>query len=298
MKNSSIPFDPYDFERWCAEAIDAQGWTVTETPLTGDQGIDLLVERDSVVVAIQCKATARPAGTASVQQAIAGMHFSNADYSCTISLNGYTPGARALAKKSHTELIDAENIERFSQIFGFSATKGGERSASSLRPKLKYERPEAEERYIKVDFLGESGHHIMKGLEAFVKHDNSSVPGGLIEFYNHNIEHESLNGSGVLSGEEIIFIAKMADLILTQDTEVNDSIIRYCSSHSDPRIKKMLKDNPKTIKYYQLIDKRVAAETQRELAKLIDKAYANIAMMGMFSEAESVDLKFLKIRFD
>ena len=50
-----MPQDGIEFEHWCANQIEAQGWVVSVSKASGDQGVDVVAERDRKRVAIQCK---------------------------------------------------------------------------------------------------------------------------------------------------------------------------------------------------------------------------------------------------
>ena len=43
------------FENHCMEILKKNGWKVKETPITGDQGVDLIASIDNLRICIQCK---------------------------------------------------------------------------------------------------------------------------------------------------------------------------------------------------------------------------------------------------
>ena len=53
--NDFIGSDPIAYEVWCADQLIKSGWSVRLTKRTGDQGIDIVAERDVVKIGIQCK---------------------------------------------------------------------------------------------------------------------------------------------------------------------------------------------------------------------------------------------------
>ena len=61
-----------EFEKYVAARVRQMGWDVSATPATGDFGVDLIAERGSECVAIQCKRHAKPVGVSAVQQVVAG----------------------------------------------------------------------------------------------------------------------------------------------------------------------------------------------------------------------------------
>jgi len=113
-----IPLDGIAFEHWCANQIEAQGWSVAVSKATGDQGIDVLAENGDVRVAIQCKRYSNPIGNKAVQEAFTGAQDVDAGHSCVIGTGGFTPSARSIAAKTGVQLIDADDIGSFSSLFG------------------------------------------------------------------------------------------------------------------------------------------------------------------------------------
>lgn len=292
-----IPEDPWDFERWCAASIESQGWEVTETPVTGDQGIDLLAEREGVFVVVQCKATARPAGTSAVQQAIAGMHFSTADYCCVISRNGFTPGARALAKKSGAELIDASNTPRFSQIFGFIVSESSRRGTSSdtgSRRRLQYESaPQSGEKYF-VEFTGNGDEHLLTGLRSFVNQAPDTLSDTLVSFFKHDIDNQTLVGSGYLTADDISLLLMAADIAFMQDTPVDASIEAFCESRNDPDVTETMKKKPKTVRLYQIIGSNAAKAAQQKFRELEEMTSISRLSLSLFGSTQG-DFSFPKV---
>ena len=83
-----------DFEKYVRNILEQTGFKVKITPSTGDQGVDLIAEFNSVKYAIQCKYYSRPVGNKAVQEVIAGMGFYKCDVACVVSNNTYTEAAR------------------------------------------------------------------------------------------------------------------------------------------------------------------------------------------------------------
>ncbi len=109
-----------EFEIWCAEKIREQGWDVSMTPITGDQGVDLIARRGQTSVAIQCKNYTGAIGNSAVQQIFAGQKHALANFACVIGTGGFTKSAFEIASITKVALINAENICEFSSKFGFN----------------------------------------------------------------------------------------------------------------------------------------------------------------------------------
>lgn len=119
--SNTIPTDGIDFEHWCADQVRRQGWQVVVSQASGDQGVDVIARRNGTKVAIQCKRYSNPIGNKSVQEAFTGAQNENAGYSCVIGTGGFTQAAKQIASNTGVKLIDAADIQSFSNLFGFES---------------------------------------------------------------------------------------------------------------------------------------------------------------------------------
>jgi restriction system protein len=85
-----------EYEHFCRLILEDSGWVVITTPVTGDQGADLIAANDDNVVVIQCKFYSKPVGNKAVQEAYAAKGFQQADYAAVVSNAAFTPSARQL----------------------------------------------------------------------------------------------------------------------------------------------------------------------------------------------------------
>lgn len=122
IKNSTksnhdiISMSPYDYEEYCADILNKNGWTAKATKKSGDQGADVYAERDGISVVIQCKLTNAPVGNKAVQEVISGQKYMAADYAAVVSPAAYTPGARDLAKTAHVLLLGHDDLKDLAHI--------------------------------------------------------------------------------------------------------------------------------------------------------------------------------------
>ena len=86
-----------DYENYIKNRIEEEGFLVKPTPVTGDQGVDLIVHTSSGKVAIQCKYYSSKVGNQAVQEVNAGKEFYNCSYAAVVSNKSYTPAAKKLA---------------------------------------------------------------------------------------------------------------------------------------------------------------------------------------------------------
>lgn len=101
---------PYDFEFKCAETLNQLGWQAHATQASGDQGVDVVAEKDGKKVVIQCKLYSKPVGNKAVQEIYSGKDYYNADYAVVVSNQAYTASARQLAHKCGVVLLSFEDL--------------------------------------------------------------------------------------------------------------------------------------------------------------------------------------------
>lgn len=101
----------YDFEEKCAEELSRVGWSTRVTSGSGDQGIDVLAEKRSVRVVIQCKLYNKPVGNKAVQEAISGKAYEKADYAAVVAPNGFTRSAKELAQRDGVFLLSPKDLK-------------------------------------------------------------------------------------------------------------------------------------------------------------------------------------------
>lgn len=88
----------HDFENWCAEALRNSGFTnVTVTPGSGDQGVDIVAEKDGLRYAVQCKRYNSDLGNTPVQEVFTGARFYNCHVGVVITNRNFTSGAKDAA---------------------------------------------------------------------------------------------------------------------------------------------------------------------------------------------------------
>lgn len=107
-------FDALDFEKKVSTIFQKFGWIVCGTPVTGDQGADVIAQFREDIAVIQCKYYSGSVGNKAVQEVIAARLFYNASMGIVVSRKcKYTKSAIDLAEKSHIILLCESNIENF-----------------------------------------------------------------------------------------------------------------------------------------------------------------------------------------
>lgn len=87
------------------------GYTVKKTSYSGDQGADLIVEKEGLSFAVQCKDSAR-VGNKAVQEVLAAQRFYKTDYAVVVTSGEFTKAARELAATTDAYLIGDAEIEK------------------------------------------------------------------------------------------------------------------------------------------------------------------------------------------
>jgi restriction system protein len=112
----SDDMDPFDYEHLCAQLLVDAGWEAHATKASGDQGADVLAERNGARAVLQCKLYSNPVGNKAVQEAHAARGFYQAKWAVVVSNRTYTPSARELAQSlgvilvHHDELVSLHEV--------------------------------------------------------------------------------------------------------------------------------------------------------------------------------------------
>lgn len=103
----------HDFEYWCADLLKQNGFINVEvTPGSGDQGVDVLAEKDGVRYAVQCKCYAHDLGNTPIQEVESGRIYYGCHVGAVMTNRYFTQGAKELAQKTGTLLWDRDSIEK------------------------------------------------------------------------------------------------------------------------------------------------------------------------------------------
>ena len=98
------------YETLCQNILQAAGWTVTTTPVTGDQGADLIADAGGKRVVIQCKFHSKPVGNKAVQEAFTALGFHGGDHAAVVSNNAFTRSAQQLAQANRVLLLHHDQL--------------------------------------------------------------------------------------------------------------------------------------------------------------------------------------------
>jgi hypothetical protein len=100
-----------EFETHVAKLLRSKGYIVQGTSATGDQGADLLAQKDGRKIVVQAKRYAGAVGNKAIQEVIGAMSYYGADEAWVVTNSTFTPHAKALAQKSGARLFDGFDLK-------------------------------------------------------------------------------------------------------------------------------------------------------------------------------------------
>ncbi len=102
---------PIEYEHKIAQLLQGLGFQTRVTKASGDQGCDVIAEKNGVSFAIQCKLYSTPVGNKAVQEVNAARDFYNKDFGVVVTNSSYTKSARQLAQTSSVILLSDTQLE-------------------------------------------------------------------------------------------------------------------------------------------------------------------------------------------
>lgn len=104
--------DGHAFEYWCADLLRDNGFTnVSVTRGSGDQGVDVLAEKEGIRYAIQCKCYSHDLGNTPVQEINAGRTIYHCHIGAVLTNRHFTKGAKEAAEATGVLLWDRDWIK-------------------------------------------------------------------------------------------------------------------------------------------------------------------------------------------
>jgi HJR/Mrr/RecB family endonuclease len=100
-----------EFEHWIGHYFAQLAYTVTFTPMSGDQGIDVIIEKGGKRIGIQAKCYQGSVGNSAIQEATAGRAFYHLDKAMVITNSFFTFSAQQLAQANDVILWDRELLK-------------------------------------------------------------------------------------------------------------------------------------------------------------------------------------------
>jgi len=110
-----------DFTAWILEKNEY--YSVQLIGGSGDQGVDIIAEKEGCRYAIQCKCYSSNLGNTPIQEVVAGSVFYGCERSAVITNSRFTAGAKALAKANAVLLLDRDDLIRMLERAGGLSSK-------------------------------------------------------------------------------------------------------------------------------------------------------------------------------
>lgn len=107
----------HEFEYWCANLLRCNGFKDVEvTAGSGDQGVDIVAEKDDIRYAIQCKCYSSDLGNTPVQEVWAGKNMYHCQIGVVMTNRYFTKGARDLAGTTGVLLWDRDKLLKMMSV--------------------------------------------------------------------------------------------------------------------------------------------------------------------------------------
>ncbi len=137
MYNNKIDYmTGEDFELYVAQLLGNIGfYNIHTTKGSGDQGVDILAEKEGMKYAFQCKRYDKPVGNNAVQEVFAGKFFYHCHVAIVVTNNYFTKSAKDLANENGVVLWDRNYLQKF---IGTTNGVAIEKSPNSIIEKYYY----------------------------------------------------------------------------------------------------------------------------------------------------------------
>ena len=102
--------DGTSFEIEAGMVFSKRGYTVCRVGGSGDQGVDLILSKDGITIAVQCKAHRLPVGPGVVRDLYGSLMHHKHREGWLLSTEGFTKGARAFASGKPIRLVTVSEL--------------------------------------------------------------------------------------------------------------------------------------------------------------------------------------------
>lgn len=100
-----------EFEHFVCELYKKMGYKAEVTKQSGDQGLDVIVEKSDKRIGVQAKCYSGTVGNSAVQEAVAGKNYYHCDKVVVVTNNYFTPSAKELAHSNDVVLWDRDILK-------------------------------------------------------------------------------------------------------------------------------------------------------------------------------------------
>ena len=107
---------PEEFEHYCAAVLREMKWKARVTQASGDQGVDIVADKRSMRIVIQCKKYSKPVGNRAVQEIVAAVAHEGAQRAVVVTTSDYTPAAEKLATSNRVLLLHHADLRKIDRL--------------------------------------------------------------------------------------------------------------------------------------------------------------------------------------
>ncbi|MCK4428950.1 MAG: restriction endonuclease [Candidatus Aenigmarchaeota archaeon] len=101
----------FEFEDFLSKLFKNMGYKVTQTKLSGDQGADLIIERNHKKTVVQAKCYSGKLSNKAIQEVVASIKHYKASAGMVVTNSHFTPSAVKLADSNEVRLIDRNKLK-------------------------------------------------------------------------------------------------------------------------------------------------------------------------------------------
>lgn len=100
-----------EFEQWCADLLEKNGFSIIQvTKQSGDQGADVIAQKDGIRYAIQCKCYSSDLGNKPIQEVNTGKMVYHCQIGVVMTNRYFTKGAKEAAEATGVLLWDRDAL--------------------------------------------------------------------------------------------------------------------------------------------------------------------------------------------
>ncbi len=108
----------YEFENFVSLLFSKMGYKCEVTKSSGDQGVDVIANKNEVKIGIQAKCYSNKVSNSAIQEVIAGMKYYNCDKGMVITNNYFTTSASEIAQVHNITLWNRDMLKiKLDEIF-------------------------------------------------------------------------------------------------------------------------------------------------------------------------------------
>lgn len=98
------------FELYWGDFFEFKGYKTQVTPQSGDQGADVIIQKDGVRTAIQVKKYSGSVGNSAIQEVVASKAYYKCQKAMVITTGSFTEAAKELAAVNDVDLWDRDRV--------------------------------------------------------------------------------------------------------------------------------------------------------------------------------------------